>query len=643
MVGFGQATIGLLLARVAAAQSFTNTSTPATGNNSTETCTYSPSDCSARSSVLSCQALHTSWYSDRNSWTASVTTSSSPAYSYEYSSVIWLGNQSTSLSTLCDGVLRGGKPPAITSTSTTTFYEYFPQYPVPEPTCTYDYNACALLISEYRDAPRGPTASVAPRYPACAWDTEECFNPAGAICPIKVGEVKLIYWPQSKDPSKLCANSTSELPASITASPTGPPVTTVIGSYTLTSPTVYLSYPYMEALLCWKSFRDIIVPLTNPADLSSISFVSPAQSSKTMSFNWDDLNSPVPLAAYKGQQSCVEIWNTVRTPFDNCSTVYDDYNPWLVLPTNPLVYTDIDPRFKNCTSIQYSKYVIDPPLALTTAGLLVPEPSSAPPVTSRPEATGPASETASPAPEPAPPTVTATTTQAVPVTQPTADPEDPADPPSDPPADPPADPADPPTTTGGGGQGGGGLGPIISQIASSAAAGQPNNPPADDPAAPPANDNDPSTPADPGSNNNNDNNPPPPVVTIIPAPDPSSNPSDPSDPSNPDNSGSGGNTGGDPVVVASPANDPANPGAVVVVIAGPAGGGSDPAAGASITTTLLPGATGILPGGTAGSGSVTVAVPSAGGAVVVGGTETVVVPAAGVTAAGVDVREYETH
>lgn len=553
---------GLLLTGRAAAQTFSNTST-AVSVNSTTTCTYSPADCTAISSVRACEKSYTDYLTSSWSWIATVPYSTSSLVSTSiFTDVVWVGNYTGQLSTFCDGVPRGGKAPALTTSSTFSLYSssFSPAYPSPAPSCTYDYRGCALLISEFRASTRAATAE-SPRNPVCAGDTAECITPEGALCPMDAGDVKLMYWPQSKDPSDLCANgTTASVALSITPSPTVP-YTTVLGDFTLTSPTVYLSFNNLNGLPCYKSWKNAVVPITNLADLSSVSFTEGSGIGSTLPINWNDLNSPVPLSAYKGQQYCWSAWAGERYPYDKCSTIYDDYLPWLALPTNPSVYTGMDARFQNCTAVRWRKFVFDPPLALTSARGLVPGSSTAAPppptATSQDQDSPPITEPASPAPEPESPTVTATTRPAPP--QPTEDPGDPS------------------TTAGGDG----GLGPVISMIASSlaATAGSP--------------------PGDGGAIPANGNTMPSNGAITIPVDPP--DPSDPSDPSDPGATNAGG--GG---IVASP--DPSNPGGVVI---------SGPSAGA---LTLLPGETGVVGGGVVAS------MPSSGGAVVVGGTRTYAVP-----------------
>lgn len=672
---------GLLLAAGAAAQSFSNSSLTSS-TNATATCTYSPDDCAAIRRVRVCDQVTDTWLSGYYSYVSTATFTSSSAYRTDVgSTVIWTGNYTGPLSTFCDGVPRGGSPPAITSFSTLSLYSYYPPYPTPAPNCTYDYRGCEILIDEFRASPRGPTFE-SPKQPECAGDTAQCINPEGASCPIDAGDVRLIYWPQSKDPSELCASGTKSSPVpSITPAP-AVPFTTVIDGYTFASPTVYLSFSSLDGLPCYKHWDNAIVPITDLADLSSVSFPEGTGGlGVTSSINWNDLNSPVPMSAYIGQQSCLSAWRGSRYSYDKCSTIYDDYLPWLALPTRPAVYTDVDARFENCTKVTWRKFVFDPPLALTSAGGLIPASSSpteeAPPTITSDQQTVPATDSASPAPEPESPTATATTNQQDP-TEPTAAPEDPS--------------------TSATSSGGGGLGPIISIIVSSISATAGDPPASNDPGAttiiqpvdpgttnvPPSDPSDPSsvvadptnggTTADPTTISpvptNGDpatllpNDPPGPTAETTAPGDPNDPsvtglttvggattipfPSDPAAPADPStNNGAGGaattitlpantdpdpadpapatNTGAPAIVAASP--DPADPGGGGVVIVPD----SSAAGGGGTALTLAPGQTGVV------DGSVPVAVPSSGGAVVVGGGgqsgggQTFAVPAATAT------------
>ncbi|EKG19218.1 hypothetical protein MPH_03588 [Macrophomina phaseolina MS6] len=338
------------------------------------TFTWTGTDSSLVRDVASCESEKRAWYSRSSDWYWSSHTS----YSYESFtsySTIWLGNYTGPVSTFCDNVPRASGPAPTTEVPSQVYVNSVPpDYPEPSPTCTFDYHGCELVVSSYRSwyATTHPATVNPPLPPLCEWGPNECIIPYGEKgCRLDAGEVKLIYWPQSKDPALLCASSEP----SVTAGPTPTtPRTVVSGGYTFTSPSVYLSFADLRGLPCYKTWSNAIVPVESHA-ISSLVFGETQPIERTTSMNWNDMNSPVPLSAYKAQQSCWDNWLGVRGTAaggDGCNTVYDDYLPWLALPTNPAYFTAIDPLFANCTDLFWRKYVFDPPYALTPVGDLLP-------------------------------------------------------------------------------------------------------------------------------------------------------------------------------------------------------------------------------------------------------------------------------
>ncbi|KAI9658661.1 MAG: hypothetical protein M1821_002221 [Bathelium mastoideum] len=119
------------------------------------------------------------------------------------------------------------------------------------------------------------------------------------------------------------------------------------------------------------------------SDLSSARFETVASSSDvaTMgylaySFDYADLNSPIPWSAYSGQSSCYCVYGT-PTPSASlecpCSTIVDtNYRPALVVP--PEVRT-LDPAWAHC-AIPFGGFY-DPPQALTAQSVAAaPQPVS---------------------------------------------------------------------------------------------------------------------------------------------------------------------------------------------------------------------------------------------------------------------------
>ncbi|EKG11734.1 hypothetical protein MPH_11227 [Macrophomina phaseolina MS6] len=329
-------------------------------------------------------------------------------------------------------------------------------------------------------------------------------------CLLDADAVRLLYWPVTRVGGLCDANRTY-----ITGHPTisGQPNTVLWSGTTLTSPSVYLSFSNLNVFNCPRSGTQEILAM-DPSALSSERF--PMQS--IYPFNFDDMNTPVPLDAYKGQAMCWATWNNLAT--DACSTIWDDYNPWISMPTSMVI--QMDPAWTGCTTFGLDLPVYDPPIPLTTAGALFGTTTTEEP---QPETTSakPSSSPTDPNPSPTHTAVPVTITSAQPVTsqdpgkpQNTGEPPSNSDPPSS--ADPPnnadpsnnappsnsnsADPAPQQTST----SNGGGLAPIISQIVSAINGGDPPQATSD------------SDPQDPTSTESDNNNPAPSQNTPAPAP-----------------------------------------------------------------------------------------------------------------------------
>ncbi|KAL1624659.1 hypothetical protein SLS56_007722 [Neofusicoccum ribis] len=348
--------------------------TPGPASSSTSTFTWTGSDSSLVRDVASCESEKRAWYTASSDWYWS----SHSSYSYESTTgygTFWLGNYTGPVSTLCDGVPRASGPAPTTTAATQVYVNSIPPpYASPSPTCTFNYRGCELVVESYRSWYSTTHALTVnpPLPPLCEWGPDECKIPYGEEhCRLDAGEVKLIYWPQSKNPAELCA---STKPPITTAPVPTSPVVAVSGDYTFSSPSVYLSFAELKGLPCYKTWHNAIIPVASEA-LSTIVFGETQPIERTTSLNWNDMNSPIPLSAYKAQQSCWDNWLGVRGTAaggDGCNTIYDDYLPWLALPTNPAFFTALDPLFKNCTSLFWRKYVFDPPYALTPVGELLP-------------------------------------------------------------------------------------------------------------------------------------------------------------------------------------------------------------------------------------------------------------------------------
>ncbi|KAI9711196.1 MAG: hypothetical protein M1820_002183 [Bogoriella megaspora] len=202
-------------------------------------------------------------------------------------------------------------------------------------------------------------------------------------CGITGNSVRLLYWPVSST----AASGNNQ---------TGTLTVQAFGT-TFTSPTVYIS---LESIFARDSCSGIgsthgatIIPITDPAHLSSLWQTYPYMSAAApASFNFTDLNDPVPQSIYNSQPVCWS-WTTDHTgehgllPSSGECPTDTPYSPILVVPSQ--VLQSIDPLWATCSEDIRGLY--DPPYALHGA------PEAAGPTTS----SMPAAATITPAPGPA--------------------------------------------------------------------------------------------------------------------------------------------------------------------------------------------------------------------------------------------------
>lgn len=198
----------------------------------------------------------------------------------------------------------------------TEYNDYFPPNSNnPTPTCSFSYwNSCTQL-------------------PNCG------------VCTIQGATVQLLYWPVATG----APNATN---ATTTHGDTGP-ITASYENTILTSPTVYISFETAYALndcnsTVGKEYPGAILAM-DPASVSSVIGGIGALGGVTIgtstiplfyesaSFDYADLNFPVPPAAYYNQPRCFA---------EGCETIYNDYNPVLVVPSQ---IRQLDPAWSTCT------------------------------------------------------------------------------------------------------------------------------------------------------------------------------------------------------------------------------------------------------------------------------------------------------
>lgn len=259
------------------------------------------------------------------------------------------------LTTLCDGLPRALKPyktVEVTSTSTLNPPEVatiYSTYTKPAPTCTIAPSACAAIESKYPDDV-SHCETPAPYVP-CSQSPDYCFIDAGY-------DNKLYYWPVTTVSGDFCKQNGS----TVFAKPTSPPKPNkvVLDGHTFTSPTNYLSFANVEAVIHGQrphvtqcggpAHTNVIVPITG-------SFYSAGyKDDNSYSFNFADLNT-IPAAAYNRQRKCGYQ--------HSCSGVIGgSYTPIVPLPTELLNLEPKEWKKPGCKGTGDSYYLT--PVALAT-------------------------------------------------------------------------------------------------------------------------------------------------------------------------------------------------------------------------------------------------------------------------------------
>ena len=293
--------------------------------------------------------------------------SSSQEYEQPYStSVVSTGvfydtstDRNVPLTTLCDGRARPlGPYRTVVSTITDTLQfptetVLYSTYTEPSPTCTIAPSACAAVQSAYPDKyvfcetepPYVPCTSATPGY---------CFIYANAF-------PKLYYWPITTVSGDFCAQNGSTVFAEPTSPPT--PNTAILDGHTFTSPTNYISFDDVRAVIhgrrpsrtqCGPPIKtDVVLPITE-------AFYSAGyKDSETHSFNFADFNT-IPVEAWNRQRRC-------GYAHDQCEGVIGqlaEYTPIIPLPTEVLNLEPEEWKAAGCVGSVDSYYVT--PVALAT-------------------------------------------------------------------------------------------------------------------------------------------------------------------------------------------------------------------------------------------------------------------------------------
>ncbi|KAL9096321.1 MAG: hypothetical protein Q9165_001318 [Trypethelium subeluteriae] len=196
------------------------------------------------------------------------------------------------------------------------------------------------------------------------------------VCAVTGGTVRLLHWPEAT-PTPAANDTRASLRVRSNVG-----VATTLGTV-FTSPTVYISLANIHAgnscSAVGKAHNNTILPLTNTAQLSSI-WSQYQGGISTASFNFTDLNSPVPESIYSRQPWCaawtsqmatydlafgecnntMQLWADQNTCYPSCPRT-KPFNPILVLPSGFL--NPIDPAWTSCQLD--IRGVFDPPITLT--------------------------------------------------------------------------------------------------------------------------------------------------------------------------------------------------------------------------------------------------------------------------------------
>ena len=261
-----------------------------------------------------------SWFEEEHPTTAVLTTEvMEPGFDYN-----------VPYTTLCDGYRR-----AVVSRTTTQTVTYDPPmtttfnqgYPGPEPTCMIAETACTAILSAFSSSSSAwlssAEATPSPGQPHCTTyrPCDSADYPGDDYCFIEGNLQKVYYWPTTS--SNFCNSSVS------TTSPPNPS-TVVTDGHTFTSPTNYVSFGGLEAVLHIRRYRDVpncggtsysgvIVPVTGAMTTKGLDGVR-------ASLNFEDLNT-MSYEDFKAQRRCKN---------NPCTVIEGFYTPELALPTEVL-------------------------------------------------------------------------------------------------------------------------------------------------------------------------------------------------------------------------------------------------------------------------------------------------------------------
>ncbi|SMR59156.1 unnamed protein product [Zymoseptoria tritici ST99CH_1E4] len=297
-------------------------------------------------------------------------------------------------------VLPKGQPDALWSIMYSAFYR---------PVASIGEKACNSVREDYLWNVKGVVMNpffTNPGYlPNGSWPTHSSLAPSCTLgcagCAITGNSVELLFWPEQTAAPTANVTGWQNNTASLTTSDRGP-VTAVVGTYTFTSPTVYVSYDTLYAANSCGPIGDVynntILPLANTNHLSSLMLTAqnpglfgPVYTYYySASFNLSDLVEPVPQSVYDQAPACQsQSYKNCKVGGGPCGFVCATDKPYAPIIAVPVELTDLHPEWKSCTPWYGGLY--DPPIALTqapTADVITP-PGVGPSPTTTPAAEAP--------------------------------------------------------------------------------------------------------------------------------------------------------------------------------------------------------------------------------------------------------------
>lgn len=325
--------------------------------------------------ALSCYSARYSWRKQYAAWESTAidgksfsTTVTNTTIEFATTTTITIYPSDVPTYKLCDGSPRvDALPNTITSaynlTSTLEGYVTFGTPTFSPAPCTMSPTDCMYLYYNT----------------SLSWDDltllGTCGSPAhlGLPCLIGGGPVKLAYFPVSTTNGDLCRGNGSTI-----TSMDGPSTIEALGTI-LTSGSVYLSfqtlYAYQEGfgIRIGPNFTDYILPVPSSAISTQCGGWFSAQGDGT-AVNYADFNHPVPASAYSCANRCTTGLSYINvngtgykyTPPAECSTIWDDFNPALAVPTEA---RNLVPEWSTCSfwDAALPNFLFDPPIALRPA------------------------------------------------------------------------------------------------------------------------------------------------------------------------------------------------------------------------------------------------------------------------------------